>query len=282
MVTPAPYVRWRRLKLSYPSVSRNLAVEEELARGFSRGVRTEPTLRIWTNPKAVVVGRFQDVLAEVDLHQCEFNEVQVARRFTGGGTVFHDESTLNLTLASQPQESSTILRFQELNLQLVKEALDDLGLSCSRSRNSILIDGRKVCGSAAAVGQHYALWHCSILVDTNTNLLNLVLAPSKSKPKPPFVHSRWQEVTTLAKALSRPVSIDEVASNLERMLGTKMGARLETDSLSREEERDLDSLYSDKYSSCEWNLNGNRWQAGSSGTGETTTRQLPCASSQRP
>ena len=274
--------RWRKLKLSCPSSFRNLAVDEALARAFSTGVQTQPTLRIWMNPKAVILGRFQEVSAEVDLHRCELNDVQIARRFTGGGTVFHDEGTLNLTLVTQPREGVADLRFQETNLQLVKETLDDLGLRCSASRNSILVDGRKVCGSAAAVGSHFTLWHCSILVDTNTQLLELSLAPSKSENKSRFVHSRWQEVTTLAKALSRPISAEEVANNMERTIEKKMGAQLETGRSSTEEERYSEALYSRKYSSSEWNLKGNRWFAGGADTMDGLIQQLPCASAQRP
>jgi len=280
-VTPAPNTPWRKLKLSYPSVFRNLAVEEALARALSTGAQNKPTLRLWTNPRTVVIGRFQEAPAEADLRQCELNHVSIARRFTGGGTVFQDEATLNLTLVAKQQEGLASLRFQETNLQLVNEALRDLGLQCSASRNSILTDGRKVCGAAAAVGLHFALWHCSILVNTDTELLETTLAPSKLPTKDRFVHSKWQEVTTLAAALSKPVSLDEVVGSLERTIRAGMVAELETGQLSIEEEKCLEALYSSKYSSHEWNMHGNRPDYAAEPV-EGLTRQLPCASAQRP
>jgi lipoate-protein ligase A len=247
---------WRKLKLSYPSAAKNLAVEEALARALSIGVQTQPTLRIWTNPKAVIVGRFQDVVEEVDARQCELNEVRIARRFTGGGTVFHDEKTLNLTVATRSKGSLGDLGFQETNLQLVKQTLDELGLHCSTLRNSILINGRKVCGAAAAVGLHFALWHCSILVDTNTELLELTLRPSKSVSKSRFVHSQWREVTTLTKALSGTYSSNELMKNVEKTLEARMKVKFETSPLIAEEEKNLQTLYSRKYSSNKWNMTG--------------------------
>lgn len=274
-------MRWRRLKLSYPSVFRNLAVEEALARALSTGAQTKPTLRFWTNPLAVVLGRFQELPAEVDVRRCEMKHVQIARRFTGGGTVFHDEATLNLTLVTQPRDMLADLKFQENNLELVKDALSNLGLQCSASRNSIMVGGKKVCGAAAAVGLHFTLWHCSILVDTNTQLLEVALAPSKSGAKSRFVHSKWQEVTTLTQALSRPINVDEVASSLESTIETRMAAKLETEPLSIEEERYTEALYSTKYSSPEWNLKGNRGTDGAQPI-DRLTRQLPYASAQRP
>ena len=282
MVTSPPDTRWRRLKLSYPSVYRNLAVDESLARALSTGVQTQPTLRLWTNAKAVVVGRFQDVPTEVDLRQCEMNQVQIARRFTGGGTVFHDEATLSLTLVARPRNGPAHLRFEETYLQLVREALEDLGLSCLASGNSILVGGRKICGAAAAVGMHFALWHCSILVDTNLEVLDRVLAPSKSRTRSRFVHSRWQEVTTLAKALSRPIGIDEVARILETTLERWIGDELKTDPLTIEEKRYSEALYARKYSSRAWNLNGNHGFKYSSAAIDGLTPQLPYGSVQPP
>jgi lipoate-protein ligase A len=281
LVITTPHIRWRRLEGTDSSAHRNLAVEEALYRAISTGVQTKPTVRLWTNPKAVVLGRFQEASVEADIRQCEVNGVQIARRFTGGGTVFHDGGTLNLTLIS-PHSSSADLKFQDRNLQLVKETLEALGLRCSTSRNAILVDGRKVCGAAAAVGSRFALWHCSILVDADTRLLELVLAPSKSPTNSRFVHSRWQEVTTLAKALSRQTTVGEVAATLEETIRIRMEVELEAEPLSIEEEQYSETLYFRKYSLREWNLEGNRKVPEESELIEGLTRQLPYASARPP
>jgi len=239
-------------------VFRNLAVEEALAHALSTGLQTQSTLRVWSNPRAVVVGRFQEISNEVDLRQCNLNDVAIARRFTGGGTVFHDEATLNLTIAKRLGQSTANLSFQEGYLCLVSEAINDLGIRSSTSRNSILFDGRKLCGAAAAVGPHFALWHCSILVGTDTGMLERVLAPSKSAVKSRFVHSRWQQVTTLRQALSKPISIEKVTASIEKKLEAKMGIRLRPGQLGQEEEQLSQALYESKYYVNKWNLEGNR------------------------
>src|SRR5208283_5766294 len=131
---------WRMLTVSYDSSFMNLALEEALARANCSNDSQHPaTVRFWRNPDSVVIGRFQEAEAEVDLEECNLSQVQVARRFTGGGAVFHDEGTLNFTVVTKPADKPSVLTFQEQNLQVVSEALGDLGLDCSLSApNSIL------------------------------------------------------------------------------------------------------------------------------------------------
>ena len=251
---------WRLLSLSYDSPFRNLALEEALARkSCSEESQYTPTVRFWGNPNSVVIGRFQEAAAEVDLAECNLSQVQVARRFTGGGTVFHDEGTLNFTVVTKPVDNPSVLTFQEQNLRVVSEALDNLGLDCSLSApNSILADGRKLCGAAAALGKTFAFWHCSIMVTTNTRLLERVLSPSKAGTLTRFVHSKWNPVTTVASALSKPISIDEVTRTLITAIQNQFRVELEAAPLSVEEEECSETLLAWRYSSNEWNLYGNR------------------------
>ena len=256
VVTNHPRV-WRKLRLSYSSAFKNLAVEEAMARAFSTGTQTKPSIRIWINPKAVVVGRFQEVANEVDLIQCELNQCQVARRFTGGGTVFHDDGTLNFSIVTGRADGST-LDFLESNTRVTLDSLAALGITGTMNPpNSILAEGHKVCGAASAVGRNFTLWHCSILVNTNLQLLELILAPSKTTTSR-YVRSRWQPVTTLSKLLSKPLSIDEVAQAIEQSVERHFGIELEEGGISVEEGRLTEALFREKYMSDLWNLKANR------------------------
>jgi lipoate-protein ligase A len=251
---------WRMLTVSYDSSFMNLALEEALARTHSsEDTEYQSTVRFWRNPNSVVIGRFQEAEAEVDLETCNLSQVQVARRFTGGGTVFHDEGTLNFTILRKSSDNTTTLKFQERNLRLVLEALGNLGLDCSISApNSILVDNRKLCGAAAALGKKFALWHCSIMVTTNTRLLERVLGPSKARATTRFVHSKWSPVTTITKELPKFVNTEDVERSLRRVVQDEFSVKLETGSLSVEEEECSKALLARKYSSDEWNLYGNR------------------------
>lgn len=248
---------WRILDHSCESVFQNLALEETLAQSTSWN-EFRPTVRLWVDPPAVIVGRFQDVKTEVDTAICEQNDVQIARRFTGGGAVFHDEGNLNLTAVTKRTQRIPPTKLHEKYSSIVMDALGKLGVKASFfPPNSILVSGRKLSGGAAALGNHFTFWHSSILISTDTDLLERVLLPSRKMTLTRFIRSRWQQVTTLQAVLRKPVRIEEVKHQLARSLETILGISLEIDDLRSDEKERLASLHAQKYSSAQWNLYGN-------------------------
>lgn len=247
---------WRLLDLSYGSVFENLAVEEALARRAS-GDGFRPTVRFWVNPPSVVLGRFQWTENEVDLRSCEQFRVLVARRFTGGGAVFHDQGNLNFTIVRRRNHASSPMKLYDLSSRIIIDALNEMGVEAHcLSPNSILIGGEKVAGSAAALGSGFELWHGSILVSSNLEVLERVLGPSKKKNSTRWVHSRWHPVSNLQLALGKGVSMDEVKLELIRSLRKQLSIELTADSLANDEEGSFRRLLASKYSSPAWNMQG--------------------------
>lgn len=257
MVKQSPYnENWRLLELSYTSVFQNLALEEALARNTSTAT-FRPTIRLWVDPPAVVVGRFQNVKTEVNMEFCKQNNVSIARRFTGGGAVFHDEGNLNLTIVRRRPEGIMLPEFHEANSSIVMDLLDNLGLEGTFiPPNSIHVSGKKVSGAAAALSRQFVFWHASILISTDTDMLNQVLLPNRQNHAAYFIRSRWQPVTTLEAALGKNLEIEDVKRQLVSSLESLLQVRLEANGLFDDEEQHMVSLHAGKYSSDEWNLYG--------------------------
>ena len=153
----------------------NLALEELLASEYEREF-----LMLWRNGPAVIVGRNQNTLAEIDGAAVRELGIPVVRRTTGGGAVYHDLGNFNYTVGRfgrfTGQES-----FAE-SARVVVAALRRMGIAAEFSgRNDILVDGRKVSGSARRVFRDRTLFHGTMLFDVDLSVLGRVLNPDAEK-----------------------------------------------------------------------------------------------------
>jgi len=245
---------WRILDLSYDSAFQNLAFEEALVRSDSNLAHTA---RVWVNPPAVIVGRFQDVKSEIDLELCERNNIQIARRFTGGGAVYHDAGTLNFTIVKPTRPNLPLLESYKLNASIVQNCLTLLGLNSEFvAPNSIEVSGRKICGAAAGVTRDYSLWHSSILVSTDLEILRRVLMPSRVSYGSSYIRSNWKPVVNLNDALGRNLSMAQVKESLLLSVEKISGAKPQLMQPTQAELGQMHALLNDKYSTYNWNHQG--------------------------
>ena len=246
---------WKLLDVSYDSVYRNLALEEALI-SCHESDGEDPKIRLWSNPPSIVVGRFQDVRLEVDVSLCEESGIRIARRFTGGGTVYHDQGNLNFTLVSR-EPVVNLQDVQHRNISILKETIRKLGVeSTIVPPNSISVQGRKISGASAAVRHKCVLWHASLLVSTDLEIISQVLSPSRENFPSTRVRSRWQPVTNLQNLLSRPVEMSEVKGQIINTIENMFHIRLRRSQLSSNEGKLTDHLHHLKYSTPEWNDQG--------------------------
>jgi lipoate-protein ligase A len=246
---------WRLLDISYDSVYKNLALEEALITCHESDEET-PKIRLWCNPPAVVAGRFQDIRLEADVSMCERIGIKIARRFTGGGTVYHDQGNLNFTLIGR--ESVIDLQdVQNHNISILKETLSQLGVeSTIVPPNSISVHGRKISGASAAVRHNCVLWHASLLVSTDLETVSQVLSPSRENFSSNRVRSKWQPVTNLQTSLSRAVEVSEVKTQILKTIENMFDIRVRRSQLSSSEEDITNHLHDLKYTTAEWNNEG--------------------------
>src|SRR5690606_13361277 len=86
----------------------NLAAEEFLLDAFPEGF-----VMLWQNENTVVVGKHQNALGEINFEYVYQNKVKLARRISGGGTVFHDYGNLNFTIALPVLDDQKIIDFRK-------------------------------------------------------------------------------------------------------------------------------------------------------------------------
>ena len=197
----------------------NLAREEAVARHVAADPSAPaPVLRLWRNARAVVIGRFQLGAAEVDLAAAVALRAPVLRRFTGGGTVWHDSGNLNVSVVLRPEDALFVadpeLRrlpgLYRLVLAPLEAAVRALGVSAARATERDLVVDRpdgttaKLSGVAAWLGGRALLVHATLLVDADLGALSRACAGPGAPGDPRWerTKSRRATVSSIARELA--------------------------------------------------------------------------------
>jgi len=248
---------WRLLDLEYPEAPVNLALEEALAREIGAG-RSPPTLRLWRNRNAAIIGENQAADQELQLQACRDLHVEVVRRFTGGGAVYHDLGNLNYSIGARKPTLSSL----ESQQMLIKHALDcavttirRLGLEPEPIPiNTVMVSGRKISGGAAAIRWGAVFYHGSILVSSDLDMIWKVLRQEEPLRLRGLVQSIRAPVISLEKALGRELSLDQVKNTLTRAFCEVFDASVAPQAATGREVSIAADLLKEKYSREEWNL----------------------------
>ncbi|MDR3296675.1 MAG: lipoate--protein ligase family protein [Prevotellaceae bacterium] len=206
----------------HSQASQNCALEQQLL-----AERSDDLLLFYVNAAAVVVGRNQTMEAEVDVDFCAAHGIEVVRRISGGGAVFHDLGNINFAFIVNADTSTPAL--DRNFLAPVVAALQSLGVPASVGlRHDIRCGGYKISGTASHVSRGRQLFHGTLLHRVNLDLLHLALN-GKTTLRGRGVASFPDRVANIASL----VRSDESTPDFLRQLMAAMQAQLELTALSR-------------------------------------------------
>lgn len=251
------FSKWRLLELDKNNAAMNMAIDEAILINCSKG-KSPNTIRLyeWV-PSAVSIGYFQNPKAEVDLEKCKEEGVDVVRRITGGGAVFHDnmgEVTYSL-IASEEERiiPKDILRSYQMICGCIIEGLLSLGVEASfQPVNDIVVAGKKISGNAQTRRLGMVLQHGTILVDADLDKMFQLLKVSDEKIRDKMISSAEKRVTTLNKELSKKPSHEKVAEALEKGFKQSIGIKLAKGKITDEEMTLAEKLSKEKYANEDW------------------------------
>lgn len=222
----------------------NLALEEHL---FAELKADDPGwFLLWRNSPTIVVGRNQNTLAEVNSTFVDKYDLNVIRRSTGGGAVYHDLGNLNFSFIHNSQAEGKI-DFKNY-LKPILETLEYMGVKAEFSgRNDLLISGKKFSGSAQLRNGKKVLHHGTILVDLDIDMLEAALNCAPDKYQSKGIASVRSRVTNLSDIWASTSTMDDLIENLLKKCASEAG-QLYDNSI-----QEAEKLAQKKYRTWDWN-----------------------------
>ena len=155
-------------------------------------------LYFYVNKNAVIIGRNQNAWKECSIANMDADGVQLVRRHSGGGAVFHDNGNLNFSFITDEKH-------YDLNRQMrvILNAVSKLGLKAELSgRNDITVDGKKFSGNAFSLAKGNRSHHGTILVNADLTKLSNYLCVSKEKMRSKGIDSVRSRVCNICELSS--------------------------------------------------------------------------------
>lgn len=222
----------------------NLAAEEYVLTHFS-----EDVFMLWRNAPSIIIGKFQNTLAEINLDYVREHDITVVRRMTGGGAVFHDLGNLNFTFVQNGTDGD----FRSFT-EPILGALHEMGVNAEfQGRNDLAIEGKKISGNAECIHNHRMLHHGTLLFSVMMNSLADALKVNPLKFVDKAVKSVRKRVTNISEYLPTPMTIMEFRDTLMTFV-VKSDPHCTKYQFSEEDLLAINKLKEEKYDTWEWNF----------------------------
>lgn len=244
-------MRWRLLPYARFDAGLNMAIDEAVAEEVARS-REDGAIRFYGwDPSAVSIGCFQSLDEEVDLEECRRRGVDVVRRRTGGGAVYHDsqgEITYSVIAPEDVMGSDIPGSYREV-CGWVIDALADIGLAAEFAPiNDVTIGGKKVSGCAQTRRDGAFLQHGTVLYSTDREAMFSALRVDPAKAADKGLSSSEERVTDISSLSD--ASMETLLNALQRSFCR--GKMCYDDQLSHRELARAEELSRSRYNNRDW------------------------------
>ena len=225
----------------------NLALEEYV---FTQMPTNQSYFMLWQNRNTIVIGKNQNTIAEINSEYVKEHDIQVVRRLSGGGAVYHDLGNLNFTFITDAEKADEI-DFAKFCVPVV-QTLHSFGVPAEiNGRNDMTIHGKKFSGNAQYVQKCRVLHHGTILFSSDSGVISQALHANKEKLQSKGIASVSSRVCNIADFLPEDISLDAFKAALVRNV-----MKTETPDVykfSPEQINAVEQIKKNRYDLWEWN-----------------------------
>ncbi|MFT8757250.1 lipoate--protein ligase [Leuconostoc pseudomesenteroides] len=211
---------------------------------------SEPVFALWQNKRAIIVGENQNTFAEVNQDYVDSHDVQVVRRVSGGGAVYHDLGNICFTFFV-PVANSANVNFHQF-VKPMADALESVGIPVEISgRNDLEINGKKVSGNAQRYAGGYLMHHGTLLWNTDVEAMVRALNVADEKFISKAAKSVRARVGTIKDFAPESLTIDDFIAKLQYYLSDE--GRDGEYQLSDTQKKAILEARDQKFSQWSWN-----------------------------
>ena len=241
------------MKLSYLNLRTtdpawNLAAEQYV---FEQLPKDRTYFMLWQNDNAIIIGKHQNTLAEINTDYVRQHNIRVVRRLSGGGAVYHDLGNLNFTFIADATNKESI-NFK-LFCQPIVQTLAKLGVQAEISgRNDITINGRKFSGNSQRIKDGRIMHHGTILFNSDLSVVSQALQVDIQKIQAKGIKSVRSRVTNISEHIPEEIDLETFRSLLlEHILQEESG---EEYLFNNKDLAAIDSIANVRYRTWDWNF----------------------------
>lgn len=225
----------------------NVATDEFIFKNID-----EDCFMLWRNDNAIIVGQYQNTLAEINYDYVKKNNIAIVRRLSGGGAVYHDLGNLNFSFTQKGQDSN-LSDFAKFTKPII-DVLQRLEVNARlEGKNDLMIEGLKISGNAEHIHKNKILHHGCLLFSSDLKNVSEALKINPVKYIDKAIKSVPKRVTNISEHLKSPLGVESFAEKvMEHVLSITPNARLYE--FTEADKKQIQKLRDEKYATPEWNF----------------------------